>query len=90
VYQPALDANGLEGGSEAADAALVNGNGPKDLGQLADGAAHATWTLARSKTPLVGPKEARVARAGKARRKYRTAAKRAAKQRQWKGGARIR
>ena len=56
---PPLDAPGLEEGSQAADAALMDGNGPKGLGQLQDAAAHATWTLARSRSPLVGPAEAR-------------------------------
>jgi len=90
VYEPPLDADGLEEGSEAADAALMHGNGPIGLGQLADGAAHATWTLARSRSPLVGPAEARVARTAKARRKFRTAARRAAKQQLYKGGQVIR
>jgi Zn-dependent M28 family amino/carboxypeptidase len=90
VYQPALDADGLEEGSEAADAALMRGNGARGLGQLADGAAHATWTLARSRSPLVGPAEARAARNATARRKFRAAAKRAAKRVQWKGGMQIR
>jgi Zn-dependent M28 family amino/carboxypeptidase len=98
VYQPpfAPDAvppvvpNGLEEGSEAADAALMRGSGPIGLGQLADGAADAAWTLARSRSPLVGPPEARVARTAKARRKYRTAARRAAKQHIHKGGQVIR
>jgi Zn-dependent M28 family amino/carboxypeptidase len=90
VYEPPLDADGLEEGSEAADAALMHGNGPIGLGQLADGAAHATWTLARSRSPLVGPAEARVARTAKARSKFRTAARRAAKQHVYKGGQVIR
>ena len=90
VYQPSLDATGLEEGSEAADAALMRGNGALGLGQLADGAAHATWTLARSRSPLVGPAVARVAKAAKARKKLRRAAKRAAKTRQYEGGQRIR
>ena len=51
VYQPPPDADGLEAGQEAADAALMRGNGAVGLGQLADGAAHATWTLARSEEP---------------------------------------
>ena len=83
--QPPLDADGLEEGSEAADAALMRGNGPIGLGQLADGAAHATWTLARSRSPLVGPAEARAARTAKARRKFRTAARRAAEQQHLQG-----
>ena len=41
VYQPPLDAAGLEEGQQAADAAAMRGNGPKGLGQLADAAAHA-------------------------------------------------
>jgi Zn-dependent M28 family amino/carboxypeptidase len=90
VYEPPLDADGLEEGQEAADAALMHGNGPVGLGQLADGAAHATWTLARSRSPLVGPAEARVARTAKARRSFKRAARRAAKTRQYKGGFRIR
>jgi hypothetical protein len=90
VYQPSLDADGLEEGSEAADAALMRGNGARGLGQLADGAAHATWTLARSRSPLVGPAEARAARNATARRKFRAAARRAAKRVQWKGGMQIR
>ena len=71
VYQPPPDADGLEAGQEAADAALMRGNGAVGLGQLADGAAHATWTLARSRSPLVGPAEARAARTAKARRSLR-------------------
>ena len=87
---PPLDAQGLEEGSQAADAALMDGNGPKGLGQMADAAAHATWTLARSKSPLVGPADARKARTAKAKRKFRAKANRAAKKRQFKGGQRIR
>ena len=87
---PPLDAPGLEEGSQAADAALMDGNGPKGLGQLQDAAAHATWTLARSRSPLVGPAEARRASTAKAKRKFRATAKRAAKRRQFKGGQRIR
>ena len=90
VGMPPLDAPGLEEGSQAADAALMDGNGPKGLGQMADAAAHATWTLARSKSPLVGPAKARRARSAKAQRKFRANAKRAAKKRQFKGGQRIR
>jgi Zn-dependent M28 family amino/carboxypeptidase len=90
VYEPPLDADGLEEGSEAADAALMHGNGPVGLGQLADGAAHATWTLARSRSPLVGLAEARAARTAKARRKFKTAARRAAEEQVYKGGQVIR
>jgi hypothetical protein len=90
VYEPPLDADGLEEGSEAADAALMRGNGPIGLGQLADGAAHATWTLARSLSPLVGPAEARVARTARARGKFRSAARRAARHRLYQGGQVIR
>ena len=97
VYQPPFvpddpdaSAEGLEAGSEAADAAQMRGNGPIGLGQLADGAADATWTLARSRSPLVGPAEARVARTARARSSYRTAARRAAKQHMYKGGQVIR
>ena len=90
VYEPPLDADGLEEGSEAADAALMRGNGPIGLGQLADGAAHATWTLARSLSPLVGPTEARVARTARARGKFRSAARRAVKHRLYEGGQVIR
>jgi hypothetical protein len=59
----------------------MDGNGAVGLGQLADGAAHATWTLARSKSPLVGPAEVSVARTSKAKAR----AKRAAKRREFKG-----
>jgi Zn-dependent M28 family amino/carboxypeptidase len=90
VYQPPLDADGLEEGQEAADAALMQGNGPKGLGQLADAAAHAAWTLARSKSPLVGPADARAARSAKARKKFAVAARRAAKRHEYKGGLAIR
>jgi Zn-dependent M28 family amino/carboxypeptidase len=90
VYQPPLDADGLEAGQEAADAALMRGNGPKGLGQLADAAAHAAWTLARSKSPLVGPAEARAARTKKARKKFKVAYKRAAKRHEYRGGLAIR
>ena len=90
VYQPPFDANGLEEGQEAADAALMRGNGPVGLGQLADGAAHTTWTLARSRSPLVGPAEARTARVAKARRSFKRAAQRAARTQEYKGGLRVR
>jgi hypothetical protein len=68
----------------------MRGNGPIGLGQLADGAAHAAWTLARSKSPLVGPAEARVASTAKFRSKAKRAARRAAKRHEYKGGLRIR
>jgi Zn-dependent M28 family amino/carboxypeptidase len=90
VYEPTLDADGLEEGQEAADAALMRGNGPKGLGQLADGAAHTTWTLARSRSPLVGPAEARRMRTAKARRAFKRSAQRAARTQQQKGGLHIR
>ena len=81
---------GLEPGSEAADAALMRGNGPKGLGQLADGAAHATWTLARSRSPIVGPAEARRARSAKAKRAFKREFRAGAAKRQMKGGLHIR
>ena len=88
---PEASADGLEAGSEAADAAAMRGNGPIGLGQLADGAADATWTLARSQSPLVGPAAAQTARVGgSARKRYRKAYRRAAKQRVYKGGQVIR
>jgi Zn-dependent M28 family amino/carboxypeptidase len=90
VYEPPLDAAGLEVGSEAADAAQMRGNGPIGLGQLADGAADATWTLARSQSPLAGPAVARTTRVGSARKRYRRAYRRAAKQRVYSGGQVIR
>jgi Zn-dependent M28 family amino/carboxypeptidase len=90
VYEPPLDANGLQEGQEAADAALMHGNAPIGLGQLADGAAHAAWTLARSRSPLVGPADAVAARTAKARRSYKAASRRAAKHNEWKGGTRVR
>jgi hypothetical protein len=68
----------------------MRGNGPIGLGQLADGAAHATWTLARSRSPLVGPAEARTARASTAQRSFKRAARRAAKSQEYKGGLRVR
>jgi hypothetical protein len=68
----------------------MHGNGPKGLGQLSDAAAHATWTLARSRSPLVGPAEARAARSAKARKRFRVAAKRAARRHEYKGGLAIR
>ena len=80
---PFPDASGLE---SAEDAELMRGNGAIGLGQLADGAAHATWTLARSKSPLVGPAEATVARAAKAK----TRARRAANKREFMGPIGIR
>jgi hypothetical protein len=80
---PFPDAQGLE---SAEDAALMEGNGAIGLGQLADGAAHAAWTLARSKSPLVGPADLTAARTAKAKKR----SKRAAKDRQWKGALRIR
>lgn len=88
---PEASAEGLEAGSEAADAAAMRGNGPIGLGQLADGAADATWTLARSQSPLVGPAAAQTARVGgSARKGYRKAYRRAAKHRVYKGGQVIR
>jgi Zn-dependent M28 family amino/carboxypeptidase len=88
---PEASAEGLEAGSEAADAAAMRGNGPIGLGQLADGAADATWTLARSQSPLVGPAAAQTARVGgSARKRYRKAYRRAAKHRVYKGGQVIR
>jgi Zn-dependent M28 family amino/carboxypeptidase len=99
VYEPPFDpdadppevSDGLEAGSEAADAAQMRGNGPIGLGQLADGAADATWTLARSQSPLVGPAAAQTARVGgSARKRYRKAYRRAAKHRVYKGGQVIR
>jgi hypothetical protein len=90
VNQPPVDAPGLEEGSEAADAALMAGNGRRGLGQLADGAAHATWTLGRTRSGLLDEAEARRARTAKVRRKTRVAARRAAAQLEWKGGVLIR
>jgi Zn-dependent M28 family amino/carboxypeptidase len=90
VYEPPLEATGLEEGSEAADAAAMRGNGPKGLGQLSDGAAHAAWTLARSKSPIVGPAEARKANSKKAKRSFKRKFRRQAAKRQMKGGLRIR
>ena len=88
---PEASAEGLEAGSEAADAAAMRGNGPIGLGQLADGAADATWTLGRSQSPLVGPAAAQTARVGgSARKRYRKAYRRAAKQRVYQGGQVIR
>jgi Zn-dependent M28 family amino/carboxypeptidase len=88
---PDASATGLEEGSEAADAAAMQGNGPIGLGQLADGAADATWTLARSQSPLVGPAAAQTARVGgSARKRYRKAYRRAAKHRVYQGGQVIR
>jgi Zn-dependent M28 family amino/carboxypeptidase len=84
---PFPDAGGLE---SAEDAAALDGNGAVGLGQLADGAAHAAWTLARSKSPLIGPVEVRKARTAKVQRKAKRAAKRAKQRRQWKGGVGIR
>ena len=87
---PEASATGLEAGSEAADAAAMRGNGPIGLGQLSDAAADASWTLARSRSPLVGPAVARVASAGSERRSYRRAYRRAAKERVYVGGQVIR
>ena len=88
---PDASATGLEEGSEAADAAAMRGNGPIGLGQLADAAADATWTLARSQSPLVGSAEAQTARVGASTRKrYRKAYRRAAKHRVYQGGQVIR
>ena len=65
----------------------MRGNGPIGLGQLADAAADATWTLGRSQSPLVGPAAAQTARVGgSARKRYRKAYRRAAKHRVYKGG----
>ncbi len=68
----------------------MRGNGPIGLGQLADGAADATWTLGRSRSLLVGPAEAQTARVGSARKRYRRAYRRAAKQRVYQGGQVVR
>ena len=68
----------------------MRGNGPIGLGQLADGAAHATWTLARSQSPIVGPAEARVARAASNRSSYARAFRRAERKQEYKGGQLIR
>ena len=88
---PEASAEGLEAGSEAADAAAMRGNGPIGLGQLADAAADATWTLGRSQSPLFGPAAAQTARVGgSARKRYRKAYRRAAKHRVYKGGQVIR
>ncbi len=84
---PFPDADGLE---SVEDAALMDGNGAVGLGQLADAAAHATWTLARSKSPLVGPAQAKKARTAKVMKKAKRAAKRASRRHQWKGGLRVR
>ena len=74
-----------------ADADAMRGNGPIGLGQLADAAADATWTLGRSQSPLVGPAAAQTARVGgSARKRYRKAYRRAAKHRVYKGGQVIR
>jgi hypothetical protein len=62
----------------------MRGNGPVGLGQLADGAAHAAWTLVRSKSPLVGPAEVTGAR------KAKTRARRAASKREFRGPIGIR
>jgi hypothetical protein len=64
----------------------MNGNGAVGLSQLADGVAHATWTLARSKSPLVGPVQTTKARTAKAKKQ----ARRAAKHREFSGAMRIR
>ncbi len=85
VYQPPTDANGLQEGQEAADAALLRGNGPRGLGQLADGATHAAWTLARSRSALVATAEGRTAR-----RSLKRASRRAAAEQEYRGGLRIR
>ena len=77
---PPLDADGLEPGSEAADAEQMRRNGPIGLGQLADAAAHATWTLARSKSSLEGFETARKSRA----------TKRMIGRWSWRGGQRVR
>jgi len=94
LYGPPFEgvsaADGLEAGSEAADAALMRGNGAIGLGQLADAAAHATWTLARSRSPLVGPADLSAARTASARRSFAQDARRAAKAQEYKGGLRIR
>jgi Zn-dependent M28 family amino/carboxypeptidase len=83
---PFPDANGLE---SAEDAAAMDGNGAIGLSQLADGVAHATWTLARSKSPLVGPVMSTAARTAKAK-KAKKAARRAAKHREFRGPIGIR
>jgi Zn-dependent M28 family amino/carboxypeptidase len=101
VYQPPFvprdpesSATGLAPtGTDAekqADADAMRGNGPIGLGQLADGAADATWTLGRSRSPLVGLAEAQTARVGSARKRYRRAYRRAAKQRVYQGGQVVR
>ena len=54
---PPFGDDGADGLESAEDAEAMRANGPIGLGQLADGAAHAAWTLARSKSALVGPAE---------------------------------
>ena len=90
LYEPPLTAEGLQVGEEAADAALMRGNGAIGLGQLADGAAHATWTLARSRSPLVGPAGPRAARTAKARRAFAQQLRSAVRTQEYKGGLRVR
>ena len=86
LYQPPLTATGLLGADKAAAAALMRGNGAVGLGQLADGAAHATWTLARSRSPLVGPEDL----TAQARRTFAREARAAAKTQEHKGGVLVR
>jgi hypothetical protein len=78
---PPFGDDGADGLESAEDAEAMRANGPIGLGQLADGAAHAAWTLARSKSPLVGPAEMTAARTKKATKR----AKRAAKRREFRG-----
>jgi hypothetical protein len=78
---PPFGDDGADGLESAEDAEAMRANGPIGLGQLADGAAHAAWTLARSKSPLVGPAEMTAARAKKATKR----AKRAERHREFRG-----
>ncbi|MBN1527929.1 MAG: M28 family peptidase [Thermoleophilaceae bacterium] len=84
---PFPDATGLE---TAEDAAALDGNGVTGLDQLSDAAAHATWTLARSKSSLLAPAVAKRAGTAKAVKRAKRAAKRASRTRAWKGGLGVR
>jgi hypothetical protein len=68
----------------------MRGNAAIGLGQLSDAAARATWTLARSRSPLVGPAEAAATSSVQAKRSLKRASRRAARTQEYKGGLRVR
>jgi Zn-dependent M28 family amino/carboxypeptidase len=60
------------------------------LDQLGDGAAHATWTLARSLSPITRPQTAKAAKAKTAKRARKAASNRKTKNLAYRGPFRVR